>query len=656
MINADAVKTERGLRALIEKNLRKEIHPGTKPSVDFIHKILEDAYSSELKYDVTDMRPKILAFANNSSNQALYCIKLVQQMKFSSDSSVDEEKTSGPSTDDRLVFFDVEVFPNLFIVCWKYQGTDKVVRMINPSSTEIENLMKMKLVGYNCRRYDNHILYAAMMGYNNEQLYNLSKKIISGSRNAMFGEAYNASHADIYEYSSKKQSLKKFQIELGLTHIENHYDWDKPVPEDKWIEIADYCANDVESTEATFEARKDDYVARQILAELSGLSINSTTQAHTAKIIFQGDRDAQKQFVYTDLSEMFPGYIYDHGKSTYRDEEVGEGGYVYSEPGMYTNVALLDIASMHPASIENLDLFGPYTKNFSDLKSARLAIKHGDYENARQMLGGKLAPYLKTDDNAEALSYALKIVINIVYGLTSAKFDNPFRDRRNKDNIVAKRGALFMIDLKNEVQKLGYQVAHIKTDSIKIPDATPEIIDFVMEFGHKYGYTFEHEATYDKLALVNDAVYIARTRDGRTPAHWEAVGAQYQHPYVFKALLSKEKIEFDDMCETKQVSTALYLDFNSDDKPMGTEEPFKFVGKIGRFCPMKEGTGGGYLLREKDGEFHSAAGAKGYRWMEAEMIKQLGREKDIDHGYFKKLVDKAVDNLSKYGDVEWFLD
>ena len=50
----------------------------------------------------------------------------------------------------------------------------------------------------------------------------------------------------------------------------------------------------------------------------------------------------------------------------------------------------------------------------------------------------------------------LKIVINIVYGLTSAKFPNPFRDNRNKDNIVAKRGALYMIDLKNDLQDKGY--------------------------------------------------------------------------------------------------------------------------------------------------------------------------------------------------------
>ena len=115
------------------------------------------------------------------------------------------------------------------------------------------------------------------------------------------------------------------------------------------------------------------------------------------------------------------------------------------------------------------------------------------------MLDGKLTPYIQKvidgEMTAKDLANALKTAINSVYGLTSAKFDNAFRDIRNKDNIVAKRGALFMVDLKNEVQKRGFTVAHIKTDSIKIPDATPEIIKFVMDFGKRYGYTFEHEAT-----------------------------------------------------------------------------------------------------------------------------------------------------------------
>ena len=137
------LKSERSLRNLINRNLNKEIHPGTKPSIDFIHKILEDAYNSGLKYDVTDMRPKILAFANNSTNQAEYCVKLVAQMKFKSD---DISIGGSDYENDEIAFFDVEVFPNLFVVVWKFEGKDKEpVIMINPTPSEIEEILKTKV-------------------------------------------------------------------------------------------------------------------------------------------------------------------------------------------------------------------------------------------------------------------------------------------------------------------------------------------------------------------------------------------------------------------------------------------------------------------------------------------------------------------------------
>lgn len=50
-----------------------------------------------------------------------------------------------------------------------------------------------------------------------------------------------------------------------------------------------------------------------------------------------------------------------------------------------------------------------------------------------------------------------------------------------------------MKTLQDEVEE--FKVAHIKTDSIKILDATPEIINFCMEFAKKYCYEFEHEVT-----------------------------------------------------------------------------------------------------------------------------------------------------------------
>lgn len=728
MINFEGVKSEKGLRTLIKRNLNKEIHPGTKPSIDFIYKILEDAYSSNLNYDVTDMRNAVLAFAANSSHQADYCIKLVNKMQFKS-----EEPSIGTKNDEaKLVFYDVEVFPNLFLVNWKIEGEGKpVVRMINPTPPEIEELMHFRLVGFNCRRYDNHILYARLMGYTNEQLYNLSQKIITGSPNCFFGEAYNVSYTDVFDFSSKKQSLKKFEIELGIHHQELGLPWDQPVPEEMWTRVAEYCDNDVIATEAVFNARKADFTARHILADVAGMSVNDTTNSLTTRIIFGKNRKPQDQFNYRNMGmipdneatysihdietepdfknieaddytvfnengqPLFPGYTFENGKSTYRDEEVGEGGYVYAEPGMYGNIALLDIASMHPSSIVAENLFGDeYTKRFKDILDARIAIKHKDFDKAKTMLNGALAKYL-TDENAAAdLAQALKIAINSVYGLTSANFENPFRDARNKDNIVAKRGALFMINLKHEVQKRGYTVAHIKTDSIKIPDATPEIIQFVMDYGKAYGYNFEHEATYDRMCLVNDAVYIAKYKDGKHAGEWTATGTQFQVPYVFKTLFSKEGIAFEDMCETKSVSSSLYLDMNEDlpdvsEQEKGLEKFIKrckdagiipdlsgnsgdgeldgliaqiakghnyiFIGKVGSFCPIKEGCGGGLLMREKDGKYYAATGSKGYRWLESEMVKELGKEADINRSYYDNMISDAVDTISQYGDFEWFV-
>lgn len=685
VIKEETIKSEKALRDLIKKNLRKEIHQFTKPSIDFIMKILDDAYEQGLKYDVRDMRPAVQNFALSSSHNADYCLKCVSKMKFASEEP--SEDTGEYKDDAPIVFFDVEVFPNLFVVTWKKAGDTKPYSLINPLPEHIEELCKNRLVGFNNRKYDNHILYARMMGYNEEQLYKLSQRIISGDKNAFFGEAYNISYTDIYDFlsSTNKMSLKKWEIKLGIHHQELGLPWDQPVPENMWKKVAEYCENDVIATEATWLANQEDWLAREVLSEWAELTPNDTTNNCTTRIIVGKDKNPQIQFVYTDLSTKFPGYRYDpygipkeeykegtkivSGKSIYRGEDPGEGGYVYAEPGIYYNVAVLDVASMHPHSAITLNIFGDeYTAKFKNIVDARIYIKHKDYEAAKSILPKRLHKYLDDPSGAKKLANALKTAINSVYGLTSAKFDNKLRDPRNKDNIVAKYGALFMINLKHEVQKRGFTVVHIKTDSIKIANATPEIIDFVMNYGKEYGYTFEHEATYNKICLVNDAVYIAQVgeEDGERleKPYWTATGTQFAVPYVFKTLFSKEPIVFEDLCETKSVSTAMYLDFNenlSED-----EHDRRFVGKVGCFCPMKDGIGAGELLREstdKEGnqKFGAVTGTKKpdgksvYRWMEAEMVLKLGLQSEIDRSYYNKLVDDAVDAISKYGNFEQFV-
>ena len=229
---------------------------------------------------------------------------------------------------------------------------------------------------------------------------------------------------------------------------------------------------------------------------------------------------------------------------------------------------------------------------------------------------------------------------------------------------MALRGALFMRTLQDEIQQRGFTVAHIKTDSIKIPDATPEIIQFVMDFGKLYGYEFEHEATYEKMCLVNDAVYIAKYADGdhkfklstgeKIMTPWTATGTQFQIPYVFKRLFAKKELIFEDLCETKSVTSSMYIDMNEG---LGEDEHnYIFIGRVGRFCPIKEGCGGGVLYREKDGKYYAVTGTKGYRWLESEMVFEMNKLDDIDEKHFIELADAAKDAISKYGDFEWFVN
>lgn len=790
VINQSQVKDEKHLENLIEKHLRKEIVPSTRQSIDLIFDVLEQAYDSGIEYDLLRLKPKVMNFAMMSTNQSKYCVKRVLEMKFQSGSYI-----CGPSQDDEapIVFYDIEIFPGdkdnepLLLVNWKKMGYENtVVRMINPPREEVEKLFSFRLIGFNCRRYDNHILYAYVYeGYTIQELYRLSTNIVGGgkakgNKSYFFGPAYNLSYTDVYDFCSKKQSLKKWEIEIAtaikyglkliakgleiadaakevdiskdllelhlyhpelrnkIKHKELKYRWDQPVPKDKWVEVAEYCDNDVLATEQTFMARQADWKTRLILSALSGLTPNDTTNSQSTRFIFGDEKEPQGSFNYRNLGKadvedeteifhydfdtweripgddgsfsifyekdgiifpIFPDYKYENGESTYRGEIVGEGGYVYSEPGAYADVGLDDIASMHPSTMHAERLLGIFQDRFDDLLNARVAIKHKDFDKAKSMLDGKLAPFLDDPSSAKELSQALKIVINSVYGLTSASFKNPFKDPRNIDNIVAKRGALFMINLKHEVQKRGFTVAHIKTDSIKIPNATPEILEFVSKYGKLYGYNFEHEATYDRMCLVNDAVYIAKyasaewcearygyipEKNRDHPLEWTATGTEFQVPYVFKTLFSKEPIEFEDMCETKSVTTALYLDMNEGLPDVTAEEEelkklekkngegldirkqelkdiiatghnYQFVGRVGLFAPVKPGCGGGELVREKDGKFTSANGAKDYRWLEADYISELEMYGSIDSSYYDELVIQAKNDISAYYPYEKFV-
>lgn len=358
---------------------------------------------------------------------------------------------------------------------------------------------------------------------------------------------------------------------------------------------------------------------------------------------------------------FFPLYSFENGISLYKGVEVGEGGYVYAKPGIYGNVALLDIASMHPHSAINMCLFGPkFTKRFADLVLGRIYIKHKDFDSLKEILDGKFMKYTNDEQSLKDLDTVLKVPINAVYGQTAAHYKNAFRHPDNVDNIVAKRGALFMVNLKEQVEKKGYTVVHIKTDSIKIADADDDIIKFVMEYGMEFGYTFEHEATYDRICLVNDAVYIARynergkiNKGGKGALTWTPTGAEFAHPYVFKKLFSNEEITEEDKLEIKNVTGDGKMYIVHEDGKMD------FVGKAGGFIPVTPtcpygGTLMAFRPDKNTGEMKrgNVTGTKGYSWA----LYSDATKPYYDPSYHENKVKEAMDHIQEFGDASAFLD
>jgi len=813
-----SIENQKHLVAAIRKALRKEISPySTVCCVDYIGKVLNDAYNSGMKYDVSEFKPQVMAFAAASTHNALSCMDKAENFPYRSEEVsewVPPKNTSSETEggEKQIAFFDTEVFPNLFVLCYKPLGKPGV-KMINPTGAEVLDFFQtFNAIGFNNLGYDNHICYAKIRGDSNFELFVRSQNLINapkGKNDWAIYESKNLSYTDVFDFCSEKKGLKKWEIALQKKGVEVRHDeagipWDQEVPKDKWKRVAEYCMNDVIATEQVFLENQSDFKAREILVELCnalrgpGSTVNDKTNDLTMKLIVGNEKAPQALFVYPDLKKEFPGYEFNKygidrkryfmaipkneipngnpklcgfyenmpahlgedgkwveetyiltkdespvagkqyyrnnvisGKSIYKGFDPGEGGFVYAEPGMYYGAECYDSASHHPSSIIAENGFGPYTDNFKMLLDIRLHIKHKDYDWVRQLHGGILAKYLETDEDAKQLSKALKIAINSVYGLTAAHFPNRLCDPRNEDNWVAKRGALFMIDLMLEVKKRGYRVIHVKTDSIKIDKPDEKIFQFVYDFGKKYGYTFEIEHKFDRLCLVNDAVYICRYSEdpanGKDAGKWEGTGDQFKKdssPYVFKTLFSREPIDFYDMTETQTVKVGggLFLDMDEDlpdPTPLEKEEEklirkwrkvdfdlnaendlaltegrapvltdipdkkqeqyaseafhsdylrlmqvreemkkchnYRFIGKAGLFCPVKVGAGGGRLVRENNGKYGYAAGAKGWRWLEAETVKELGLEDRINREYFDLQAEDARNAIRVFGDFEAFV-
>lgn len=630
-VKVSEIKDARHLENIIRKGLRGEFG-SHKVTIEFIDYILKGCKAKGMVYDMSGYYEDLLAYASKSTNHSRTLPEVVKHMPL----------VNG-SVEKPIVFFDFEVFPNFNCIGWKIQGNPDGNVEFFPTIESIQNLLKnYNLIGFNNKEYDNEIMYRILQGASPRELYQVSKSLIRDKRKVC-KEAAKLSYSDIRDFCSNKQSLKKWEVQLGIHHQECPHNWDQDLPESAWEEVGGYCMNDVKASEAVFEYNQDDWEARKLLACLTGLSVNDSTNDLTAQLIFGDDMHPQEEFIYTHLEEMFPGYSYKevNGKcvSNYHGREIGEGGYVNAMCGAHYMVGVNDVESMHPTSACELNIFGPkYTPRLKELVDSRKAAKNKKEDFLKTCFNGRLWDYMtKNDMSYKKLARSLKVPINAIYGLTSAKFPNRFKDPRNVDNIVAKRGELMMINLEDKLIKEGVNPIHIKTDSIKIPDFTEELNQEVVDFGKKYGYRFTIEEFYTVFCLFNKAEYLAYNA---ATGQWESRGATFQNPYVFKTLLGGDIVPSDYMITKSVQKGVIYI---GD----------MFCGRNVNIVCVKQQYGKEMKCLRDDGKQVSVSGTKGLHFMEFEEALEKDFLEYLDMEYYDGLVADAKAKIEQY--IPWDL-
>ena len=619
------VKDSKHLENIIKKGLRGE-YGSHVVTIQFLAYIIGQCKSKNMPYDISMYKDDMMDYALASTHHSKELPSIVDSIPFKNG---DEEKP--------IAFFDMEIFPNYNCLCWKLHGESQTNRERFPSAQTIQQLVTdYRLIGFNNKAYDNAMMYYIMQGYSPQALYRESKAIISKKKRAP-KVSESLSYSDIYDFCNKKQSLKKWENEYGIHHMESRFDFDKDLPESAWDENDVYCCNDVEASEVVFDRNQDDWLTRLLLAYLTGMTPNDSTNDLTAALIFGDDMHPQEEFVYTDLSKDFPGYSYtmDNGscKSRYLGKDIGEGGYVSVSLGYHTMVGVNDVESMHPTSAINLNIFGSrYTKRYKELVDSRKAAKNGNEDFIKTAFNGKIWAFVQMMQMSfKKLAKSLKVPINAVYGLTSAKYPNRFKDPRNVDNIVAKRGELMMMTLEDKLLKEGVVPIHIKTDSIKLASFTQELNDEVVEFGKKYGYRFTIEEFYTVFCVFNKAEYLAY--NAATGA-WESRGATFQNQYVFKTLLGGEIEKKDFILNMSVEKGRIYIGDT-------------FYGKTVNVIAAKEKYGGVMTCRSEE-RIASVSGTKGWFFMEYEEAIAGDFMEYVDLAYYDQLVSSAKQKIEEY--------
>lgn len=198
------------------------------------------------------------------------------------------------------LIFDCECYPNYFLAAFRRpDGKVRTFELYNDGTCDLDGLLTLlrdnTLVSFNGNNYDIPLISAALAGFSNAQLHQVSMKIVANNlkpwivaRELGFQIFEGLDHIDLIEVAPLTASLKTYAGRLHTRNLQDlPYDPTLPVNDEQVANLRTYCRNDLELTAELYSALTPQIDLRRSMSRKYGLDLRSKSDAQIAEAVLQ---------------------------------------------------------------------------------------------------------------------------------------------------------------------------------------------------------------------------------------------------------------------------------------------------------------------------------------------------------------------------------
>lgn len=396
-----------------------------------------------------------------------------------------------------LYFYDVEVFKYNSLVVFK--NIDGKTIKIYSSSLDglgeyidkglinsvgfdgLEDFIRDKtLVGYNNYNYDDYIIQAMIDKALDAKGLALRQKVIKSWNDSIINKRSTINMKKVVccktidcmqQIDVSRPGLKKIEGNMGMSIVESDVDFniDRPLTPEENLKTVKYCEYDVKATIEVFKMRHEYFSSKDALVNMIG-DKNLQEKAYkwnTTSIVGQLLRSKDKLRQGLHVKNEFMDYVDQEVKDMWSELshsidfkfkkrkvvveefdniiEFGWGGLHGAPKGFIKaeDVRLMDVNSMYPNILINLNGLRDKTLEYRRILKYRLELKHAGKKKEQ-------APY--------------KLILNSTYGLLNNKYsqlNNPCLAYS-----ICVNGQIAVYELAKRLANVGAKVININTDGV----------------------------------------------------------------------------------------------------------------------------------------------------------------------------------------------